>query len=364
MSQRLFSTRNIRGLRWAPIFGLCALLLTGYLAVGAAQAGAPKHATLKVPSQYSTIQGAIDAAHAGDTILVGAGTYTESLVVNTSVTILGAGPSKTLLQGPLGSNVVVSIGNGATVRFSGFTVTTANLLYADAIFTHDGANGIIYGNTIRAVGNNSIGIEVSYVSSATITSNLIIATSSPYVGWQVGIAVLDLSQATIRYNTIVGPGFEAVFLFASTATVTNNVMGDFSCFLSVAYAPCGTSWLNDFQGGGVVDYLDLGATTISNNLIYAVDDGVQMAGGSPGVAVNGNLILNSANYGLACFDQVCSYSHDVVIGGQYGIGVAATSVVTSATLDHVVIGGVTTPFYYEADFGMPTPTIGGTYTVL
>ena len=41
-----------------------------------------------------------------------------------------------------------------------------------------------------------------------------------------------------------------------------------------------------------------------------------------------------------------------------------TFVVTSATLDHVSIAGVSTPFYYEADFGMPAPTIGGTYTVL
>jgi|GEM_PF-6301255 len=364
MSQYVLEPRSRVGASCAFVFVICSLLLTAFLAIGPAQAGPPKHATLKVPSQYATIQGAINAAHAGDTILVAAGTYTESLVVNTSVTILGAGAAKTFLQGPAGSDVLVSIGNGATVTFSGFTVTTANLLYADAIFTHDGAKGIIYGNTIRAVGNNSIGIEVSYVSSATITGNLIIATSSPYIGWQVGIAVLDLSQATITYNTIVGPGFEAILLEASTATVSNNVMGDFSCFLSVAFTPCGTSWLNDYQGGGVVDYFDLGASSITNNLIYAVDDGVQMAGGSPGVVVNGNVVLGSANYGLACFDQVCAYSNDVLIGGQYGVGVAATAVVTSATLDHVTIADVSTPFYYEADFGMPTPTIGGTYTIL
>jgi nitrous oxidase accessory protein NosD len=366
MSDSVLRRKTAIGARWPPVFGLCALLLTAYIAVGGAQAAAPMHATLKVPTQYPTIQSAINAAHAGDTILVGAGTYTEQLTIDTSVSLLGAGAGRTAILQPAGTDYAMEIGNAATVTVSGFTITaTAANQYSDAIFVWNGATATISGNTVQALGYSDIAIEVSYVSSATITGNTIVATSSPDIGLQVGIGVLDLSHATIRYNTIVGPGVDGILLFASTATVANNVIGQFECGWSNAFSPCGTDWLNDYQGGGVVDYFDLGATTIANNLIYTTDDGVQLAGGSPGVTANGNVILNSVNYGLACFDQVCSFSHDAVLGGQYGVGVAATSVVTSATLDHVLIGGTTVAtFYYEADLGMPVPTIGGTYTIL
>jgi hypothetical protein len=40
--------------------------------------------------QYTTIQGAIDAANPGDTIIVAAGTYAESVIVNKSVTLRGS----------------------------------------------------------------------------------------------------------------------------------------------------------------------------------------------------------------------------------------------------------------------------------
>ena len=39
-------------------------------------------ATLRVPSQYPTIQGAIDASHSGDTVLVAPGIYSGDLRIH------------------------------------------------------------------------------------------------------------------------------------------------------------------------------------------------------------------------------------------------------------------------------------------
>lgn len=73
---------------------------------------------------YATIQAAIDAASAGDKIMVGPGTYTESVVVNKDVTILGAN-ADVAGYGARGTESIV-IGRFAIqadgVTISGFTV--------------------------------------------------------------------------------------------------------------------------------------------------------------------------------------------------------------------------------------------------
>lgn len=53
-----------------------SVIAWGWLCAWAAPSGA---ATLHVPSDYATIQGAINASFAGDVIEVGPGVYTESL---------------------------------------------------------------------------------------------------------------------------------------------------------------------------------------------------------------------------------------------------------------------------------------------
>ena len=47
--------------------------------------------TIRVPQDHETIQAAIDAAKAGDTVVVGAGTYRERLRLKPGVTVKSAG---------------------------------------------------------------------------------------------------------------------------------------------------------------------------------------------------------------------------------------------------------------------------------
>ncbi len=63
---------------------------------------------------YATIQAAIDAASAGDTINVAAGTYTEQILIQKSLSLIGAGRSTTTIRAPATRTGVVT--NGATVH--------------------------------------------------------------------------------------------------------------------------------------------------------------------------------------------------------------------------------------------------------
>ena len=74
---------------------------------------------------YPTIQAAVDAAHAGDTITIGAGTFAGGVTITKSLSLHGSGAASTVIRG--GDHVLTIGAYGAasepTVSISGVTVT-------------------------------------------------------------------------------------------------------------------------------------------------------------------------------------------------------------------------------------------------
>ena len=94
---------------------------------------------ITVPTDYPTIQSAIEAASPGDTIEVLPGTYTEQLTISKSLTLVGSGATATVIKAPamldtnvLGLTYIVQINGGATVNMKGFTFDAGNS--CDAFF--------------------------------------------------------------------------------------------------------------------------------------------------------------------------------------------------------------------------------------
>lgn len=80
-------------------------------------------ATLKVPSQFATIQAAVTAAVSGDTVLVAKGTYFENVTIATAgITLKGSG-ANTIIDARPDPN----LGTGAAVRIVASDVTVTNL---------------------------------------------------------------------------------------------------------------------------------------------------------------------------------------------------------------------------------------------
>jgi pectinesterase len=80
-------------------------------------------ATRSVPSSYSTIQAAVNAAASGDTISIANGTYTEQVSIASSKTklnIVGASQSGVILQAGDGQTALTV--NGTDITFSYMTI--------------------------------------------------------------------------------------------------------------------------------------------------------------------------------------------------------------------------------------------------
>lgn len=162
--------------------------LKGVETVVAGPAGSEKTFLLVGYGGYATIQAAIDAAAAGDTIVLAAGTFNENLIVNKAVTIVGnnVGNSGNAIRNDesvLNGTITVSA-NGVTldgfkVAVAAMGMTPATQGVNNSLILIQGANSTIQNMVIERSGglalndaNNVAGIRVQG-TGADIVNNLI-----------------------------------------------------------------------------------------------------------------------------------------------------------------------------------------------
>ena len=197
---------------------------------------------LLVPSSYATIQAAIDAADAGDEVVVSNGTYDENINFGgkaITVTSLN-GPASTIIDGG-GSGSVVTFENseGTNSVLNGFTIQNGEAgIYCNGV-SPTISNCIITNNT-GATNNVTVGGINSISSSLTITNS----TISNNTGWALynypgsgslvmtgslvdnnggGVlfsgATIDVSKSIFTNNSNTGLRFSAT----GTTTITNSL---------------------------------------------------------------------------------------------------------------------------------------------
>jgi len=115
----------------------------------------------RVPTDYPTIQEAINAASLGDTIFVYNGTYFEHIVLNKTVTLLGENKYLTIINGSENGDVVQIA--ATDIHIQGFTLQGGN---TSGIYVGGPFNFTITGNCIR---NNHLGIKLTdYNGNASV----------------------------------------------------------------------------------------------------------------------------------------------------------------------------------------------------
>jgi hypothetical protein len=284
----------------------------------------PGHAqaTIRVPADQPTIQAAIDAAAAGDTVLVAPGTYAPINFKGKALTVeSGQGPAFTIIDGGSSApGVVFAGGEGPGSVLRGFTVqhgrANGSPTYSGGgVQILGGASPLVTGNVITA--NSACGGNGIYVSggSPTIQGNWITGNSvygcSGYVPGG-GIDIGGSQSAQIIGNLIAGNSTffgGGIHLNAASATIRGNVI---------------TANHADYDGGGIA-LLNASAAVIVDNLIadnVAVGNGgginSSVSSGTTPAVIGNTLVHNQASDGSAIwaglYDSGLQIADNVVVG--------------------------------------------------
>ena len=178
--------------------------------------------TLIVPNNYPTIQVAINAAVSGSTILVKNGTYTENVVINKMLSLLGENCETTIIDGGGTEDSVRISANNVTI--SGFTIKNSGQGFYDGIALNHVINCNVHGNTIT---DNSFGILLSSSDNNSIVENNITANRHH------GIGLWDSSNYNnVSRNNITSNNYAGIEIYVSdndlitgNVIATNNVGG-------------------------------------------------------------------------------------------------------------------------------------------
>jgi hypothetical protein len=336
--------RHRRNRPWWGGAGRLVLLvpaLAVLLLLGARPASA---ATLRVcPSgcPYTQLAPALAAAHSGDTITIGPGTYAGGVTIDVSVKLLGAGPGATIIRG---GGPVLTIGvpdapSEPTVTIEGVTVTggvtvgnlTPSMGRGGGIYIpratgpSTGAtvtirDSVIRGNSVAPsvaigdppfadAGGGGISNDGTLTLDHTRVSDNWAGAASGVTSSAVGGGILNraFGNLTLKDSVVTGNRSEAtapngrnaegggIFMVAGTLTIDDSLISDNTAELSTSFP----SEVETFAAaGGIKVQGDASATvrhtTITGNTVTGsnlLGDSIVACGG---ICTDGSLILRGS----------------------------------------------------------------------
>ena len=187
--------------------------------------GSDSNACLSATTACKTIGHAISLAASGDTIRVAAGDYLETLTINSTLTLIGAGPRKSVVGGLI---TVFGGALGHPVTLSGFDIRNGS-----------GTNG----GAIANYGHLLVVDTFVLWSNAKITGG----------GISTSGGSLDIEKSVIAYNKAPQGGGISCFAPSGTVRITNTVIAH--------------NTATEDNGGGIMSacHMEIINSTIANN---------------------------------------------------------------------------------------------------
>ena len=223
--------------------------------------------TLRVPSEYQTIQAAIDAALNGGTVLVADGIYTG--LGNKNLDLKGKAITVKSENGPenciidcenVGQGFYFHSGESFNSVVWGFTLTNGNVTYGGGIHLVNSSSPCIKACIIKQniAQNSGGGITCDYLSSPSIMGCEIAGNIAGSWGggiWCIASSSPAITNCVIFGNEVLGIGnggggigcYPSCSPLIMNCTITGNIVSD--------------------KGGGVFSH-ELGSPTVVNSIIW------------------------------------------------------------------------------------------------
>ncbi len=296
---------------------------------------------IRVPQDHPTIQQAIDAASAGDTINVSRrsgesqSVYYERLVIDKQLTLVGESRETIIIDGA-GTGTVIRIQADA-VEIRGFTVRNGGQKYS-GIRTNSYSYVTVANNTIKTNKNGVVFINSHY---NTVVQNLMFNNSAS------GMSLSQSLGNTISDNSVsqgaVSQGAYGIKLSSTNATfVVNNTVADSSYGIYLEHSSNDTVDKNTLIGNsvdGVFPYVcqDI---VVSNNVVSESAYGIQLYNCETVTVLGNNATYNSYGVYLAYSGPSNTIENNTISGNVWGVTLYGSSSNTfkGNTLSHNTYG--------------------------
>jgi|GEM_PF-2094784 len=283
---------------------------------------------------YATIQEAIDANSTlnGNTIQVNAGTYYENVVVNKSVSLVGASKLSTMIDGQvLGSVVNVTASN---VNVTGFTIRNSKYGYSgvgvyrsngdnvsgnivksnyDGIYFYDSNDSIVSDNDVEG---NEYGIHLYGSSNVNVSGNVASGNMN-------GIH-LDVSwNNNVVDNNASSNSGNGIYLYGSTnnTLLGNELFSNVGRGIRLHYSDNNALLSNIVSSNGYGIYLyGSGGNILSDNMaIFNNESGILFFESGENTITSGDISNNTFGVWLINSDGNGISGNNISGNGQYGI---------------------------------------------
>ncbi len=268
----------------------------------------------------ATIQALIDAAPNGGTVNIAAGTYTESLTVNKSLTLTGVASNTTILQAVTGQRTI-TVTTGNNLRLEHLTVTGGQAPVGGGVWLMSGTLTLMDCRIVSNTANYGGGIfQEGETGRVEVIDSLIEGnTTSNHGGglYVSGSAAFTNTQVLSNTATFHGGG---VHVNSGWGTVTGGVWranrageNGGAINLNGALTLSGTVIIsNTAKNGGGVQQWNTTPTILITNTRFERNTASHIGGGA---AISGTLIITSSTFMTNTADS--GSSSDTFGGGLF-----------------------------------------------